>query len=89
MGGDLFNPDASCEDIVPEVYGFVGLFMKIYELDWPDDDEHVATLRYPPVVFPIECSGFHCTGASAWTSPNSGDLHVGTAQIQATVLMPR
>ncbi len=83
---DPFDPNASCADLHPGVYSF-DPFMKPYELDWPDDDELVATLRYDRVNLPITCSGSQCSGQhQGWLGPASGDQDV-TAEIRITITM--
>ncbi len=83
---DPFNPDATCADLHPGVYTF-NPYMKLFELDWPDDDDHVATLRYPSVDLPITCSGSQCSGQhQGWLDPTSGDQDV-TAKIKIMITM--
>lgn len=55
------------------VYTTRNVHMTIYELDWPDSDDWVATLRYGTINVPITCNGqWDCTGSSAWKPPGSG-----------------
>lgn len=61
----------SCQTVNRGVYTFIGNYMKLYELDWPDTDDHVADLIYGDINVPVTCSGpWSCSGNSAWTDPN-------------------
>lgn len=52
-------------------------YMSVHELDAPDEDDHITTLRYGDVRVPIECNGaWSCRGKSSWHSPQSGDSAV-------------
>ena len=60
-------------------------FMSISELDWPDENDHITTLRYGDVRVPIECRGaWSCSGKSSWRSPQSGDSVV-ESNIRVTI----
>ena len=83
--GHPFEPDMSCQDVLPPLFVFSGLFMDLHELDLGDDDEHTETLGYPDVHVPITCqSAWNCTGESAWTSQNSSHDRA-TADIRVTL----
>ncbi len=60
-------------------------YMSVHELDWPDEDDHITTIRYGDVRVPIECSGaWRCRGQSSWYSPRSGNSAV-TANISVKI----
>ena len=60
-------------------------YMSILELDEPDEDDHITTIRYGDVSVPIECNGiWRCEGQSSWKSPESGNSAV-TAQVSIRV----
>ena len=48
---------ATCESINQGVYTFIDEFMALYELDSPDDDDHVGTLYFGTVSVPVDCDG--------------------------------
>lgn len=62
---------ATCESINQGVYTFHNEYMALYELDSPDDDDHVGTLYFGTVNVPVECrSAWDCEGSSPWKWPN-------------------
>ena len=84
--GYPFDPDMSCEDVLPPLLVYSGLFMNLYELDAPDNDDWVASMSYPTHSVPITCqSAWNCTGASVegWTPPSSSSQ--ATADIRLTL----
>ena len=67
------------------VYVVRRAYMSILELDWPDEDDHITTIRYGDIRVPIRCSGiWRCEGQSSWKSPESGDSAV-TARVSVRV----
>ena len=55
--------------------------MHLYELDWPDADEGVASLLYGDVDVPLSCTNrWSCSGQSAWIAATSG---AGTVSARA------
>lgn len=66
-----YYSSGSCEDI--GVFTINGVFMHVYELDWPDADDPVASLLYGDVHIPLSCGRYsRCTGDSAWIAAASG-----------------
>lgn len=62
-----------------------GLFMRLHELDWPDDSELVTVLRYPDVNVRMECrTSSSCSGSSNWYSPRARDSAV-SANIRVVI----
>lgn len=61
----------SCRTVNRGVYTYINNHMKLYELDWPDRNDHVADLIYGNINVPVTCSGsWNCSGSSAWISPD-------------------
>ena len=83
--GHPFDPDMSCEDVLPPLLVYSGLYMHLYELDQGDGDDWTASMEYPNVHVPITCqSAWNCTGESAWTAPSSSTGQA-TADLRVTL----
>ena len=47
--------------------------MHLYELDWPDKHDVVASLFYGSIDIPLSCRNeWECVGTSAWIAATSG-----------------
>jgi hypothetical protein len=53
------------------IFTFMNYFMVVWELDWPDSDDHVATLTYPSFSTNLSGGGGYWWGESAWVNPSS------------------
>ena len=85
--GYPFEPDRSCQDVLPPLLVYSGLYMHLYELDYGGSDVRTASMSYPTHSVPITCqSAWNCTGESVegWTAPNSSTGQA-TADIRVTL----
>ena len=86
--GHPFEPNRSCQDVLPPLLVYSGLYMHLYELDGPiDSDDLTAKLSYPTHHVPITChSAWNCTGSSVegWT-PRDSSTGQATANIRVTL----
>lgn len=63
-----------------------GNYMKVYELDPVDWDEHVDTLYYPDCSVALECNGVeNCTGSSSWKNENGHKFGCINAMIRLKI----
>lgn len=77
--------DWTCRRAAGHVITISGLFMRLHELDWPDDSELVTVLRYPDVNVRMECrTSSSCSGRSNWYSPRARDSAV-SANIRVVI----
>ncbi|HEX7087155.1 MAG TPA: hypothetical protein VF198_12385 [Vicinamibacterales bacterium] len=76
--------DVPCENagLNGVTFTYTGQYMDIDELDFCDEDEHVATAYYPGFNVVLGCSGATCYGESGWISPSSVSPNVLTANIK-------
>ena len=60
----------------------------LYELDWPDDSEHTATLGYGNVRVRMSCSStWECEGRRGWLYPRSVSLSNSKVSAEAYILL--
>ena len=70
------------------VYTVDDMEMLMQELDWPDDNEHTATLGYGDVRIRLRCSSdWICEGDTNWMSPRSVDPSNSKVSAKAYVLL--
>lgn len=66
-----YRPAGLCNSI--GVVTVNSVFMHVYELDWPDADDPVASLLYGDVDVPLTCTdAWRCRGESSWRATTSG-----------------
>ena len=65
-----YSTSVICEAIGVETIN--GVSMHVYELDWPDPDDLVASLLYGDVDIPLTCkNASSCQGESPWIAATS------------------
>ena len=71
-----------------KVYTINDFETELYELDWPDDSEHTATLGYGNVRIRMKCtSKWKCEGRRGWMSPRSVSPSNSKVSAQAYILL--
>ena len=80
----LYGPNnQTCRNYFSSGVVVLQVSMNLYELDWPDSDDHVTTLSYGTLTVPITCtSSWRCEGYSAWKSKSSAGV---SADVRARV----
>ena len=76
-----------CEDLNGYVATLGNNFMTIYEKDWPDGDDLVQTLYFPPVTAPpLSCDVWSCASVqSPWVGVTSTDDPVAVQLVDAEI----
>lgn len=71
-----------------KVYSIDGFETRLYDLDWPDDSEHTATLKYGNLRIRMSCSStWLCEGRWGWRSPNSVSPSNSKVSAEAYILL--
>lgn len=71
-----------------KVYTVDDMQMLMQELDWPDDDEHTATLGYGDVRIRLKCKDdWICEGDTDWMNPRSVNPSNSKVWARAYVLL--
>ena len=84
-GGRIRRRGGTCARRLAEVRTFRNTELGLYEMDRGGDD-HVTTLRYGTVNFPVNCSdAWNCSGQTAWLSQLSVDSTGVSAQARFKV----